>query len=47
MGTKAAGGDRAAPSEQEMEVLEESSDDGQEAEGEEAEEGVDPHEDRR
>lgn len=47
LGSKAAGGDRAAPSEQEMEILEESSDDGQESEEEDLEEGLDPDEDRR
>lgn len=47
LGTKAAGGDKAAPSEQEMEILEESSDEGQESEEEDAEEGLDPDEDRR
>lgn len=47
LGSKAAGGDRAAPSEQEMEILEESSDEGLESEEEDAEEGLDPDEDRR
>ena len=47
LGSKAAGVDRAAPSDQEMAALDESSDDGEEEEEESSDEGDDPDEDRR
>ena len=47
LGSKVAGRDRAAPSDQEMAMLEESSDDGEASEEEDEEEGEDPDEDRR